>query len=130
MDLDEEYNVQQLVKHLIGDQLIQSAHDVSDGGLAITLIESALKGNFGFSIDCDEDFRRDAFLFGESQSRIIVSVSENQLDDFVEALADYDCDFTNLGLVTNGEIVIDGETLGAIEEFKNVYENSLGDKMK
>lgn len=129
-NLQEELQVQKVVAQLIQEGLIQSAHDVSDGGLAITLLESALMSNMGFAIDCDEDIRRDAFLFGESQSRVVVSVSDDQLDGFVELLAETDVDFTNLGQVTNGEVTIDSESYGSISEFKDLYENALADKMK
>src|SRR5690606_15702015 len=81
-DLEEEYNVQQVVKDIIAQQLVQSVHDVSDGGLFISLIESAMHRNLGFDIMTDEEIRKDAFLFGESQSRIVVTVNEEQLDDF------------------------------------------------
>jgi phosphoribosylformylglycinamidine synthase subunit PurL len=129
-NLDAEFAVQQTIRKLIEEELIQSAHDVSDGGLAITLIESALHGNKGFAIDCDADFRKDAFLFGEAQSRVVVSVNEEQLDSFVEMLAASDIDFTNLGVVTLGDVIIDEENIGNITEFKDLFENALADKMK
>ncbi|HNP99073.1 MAG TPA: phosphoribosylformylglycinamidine synthase subunit PurL, partial [Bacteroidia bacterium] len=59
-DLDTEFKVQQVVKNLIRKGLIESAHDVSDGGLFITLAESAMPGNFGFAIETDFDCRADA----------------------------------------------------------------------
>ncbi len=129
-NLQEELQVQKVVAQLIKEDLIQSAHDVSDGGLAITLLESALMSNKGFAIDCDDDIRRDAFLFGESQSRVVVSVSDDQLDGFVELLSETDVDFTNLGQVTNDEITIDSESYGSISVYKDLYENALADKMK
>jgi phosphoribosylformylglycinamidine synthase subunit PurL len=54
-DLDTEYKVQQVTKEVIRKGLIQSAHDVSDGGLFITLAESAMNRNLGFSIETDFD---------------------------------------------------------------------------
>jgi phosphoribosylformylglycinamidine synthase len=110
-DLDEEFDMQQLIKALIKNNLVESAHDVSDGGLFITLLESALPNNFGFDISTDEDVRKDAFLFGESQSRVVVSVSAENLDAFVDFIAESDVEFTNLGEVTSGEIKIDGDAL-------------------
>jgi phosphoribosylformylglycinamidine (FGAM) synthase-like enzyme len=73
-DLDEEYRVHQAVKTLIIEKLIQSAHDVSDGGLLVTLAESAMPRGLGFNINPDRGIRLDAFLFGESQGRVVVSV--------------------------------------------------------
>ncbi|MFN8144137.1 MAG: phosphoribosylformylglycinamidine synthase subunit PurL [Bacteroidia bacterium] len=124
-DLDTEFKVQQVVKNLIRKGLIESAHDVSDGGLFITLAESAMPGNFGFAIETDFDCRADAFLFGEAQSRIVVSVSEEKLDAFVDALAASDVEFSNLGAVTDGEILIDEESFGNIQEAKALYDTAL-----
>jgi phosphoribosylformylglycinamidine (FGAM) synthase-like enzyme len=65
----------QVVKQLIKHKVIQSAHDVSDGGLYITLVESAMPNGLGFEIETDDAIRKDAFLFGEAQGRVVVSVS-------------------------------------------------------
>ncbi|HRH66573.1 MAG TPA: AIR synthase-related protein, partial [Bacteroidia bacterium] len=124
-DLDTEYKVQQVVKTLIRKGLIESAHDVSDGGLFICLAESAMPENLGFAIETDFDCRADAFLFGEAQSRIVVSVNPDKLDDFVDALASYDVEFSNLGTVTGGEILIDEQSFGTIEQAKELYNSSL-----
>ncbi|HMT30961.1 MAG TPA: AIR synthase-related protein, partial [Bacteroidia bacterium] len=93
-NLDEEFAVQELVRKLISNKLINSAHDVSDGGLFITLLESAMAGNMGFSIETDVEIRKDAFLFGEAQGRVVVTVSQDQVDEFIEQLASSDVEFT------------------------------------
>ena len=62
------------MKHLIRAKLIVSAHDVADGGLYVALAESAMAGNLGFAIETDSEIRKDAFLFGEAQGRIVGSV--------------------------------------------------------
>lgn len=130
MDLEEEYALQQVIKTLIKNRLIESAHDVSDGGLFITLLESGMPNNLGFKISSDEDIRKDAFLFGESQSRVVVSVSAEKLDSFVEMMADTDVDFVNLGEVTAEEIEIDDTMYGNIIEFKYGYDNAIGKMME
>lgn len=128
--LDQEYVVQDVVKNLIRAGLISSAHDVSDGGLFITLLESAMPRYMGFDINTDEDIRKDAFLFGESQSRIVVSVSQDDLDRFVDFLSQTEVEFTNLGEVTSGKISIDGELWMPTVEAKKVYDQAIADKMK
>lgn len=128
-DLEEEFRVQELVKELIRSGLVQSAHDVSDGGLFICLLESALAGNKGFRIDTDEDYRRDAFLFGEAQSRVVVSVHPDKLDAFVELVANSDVDFTNLGVVGGSEVIIDEQSYGDISVFGGPYMNSINNLM-
>ena len=64
--LDKEYDLQAIIKQLIRKQLIESAHDVADGGLFITLLESAMHRNLGFDITTAAEYREDAFLFGEA----------------------------------------------------------------
>ncbi|MGE5595778.1 MAG: phosphoribosylformylglycinamidine synthase subunit PurL [Hyphomicrobiales bacterium] len=73
VDLEAERRLQELVLRLNGEGLLASAHDCSDGGLAIVLAESAILGGAGF--DCDQELpgRLDAALFGEAQGRIVVS---------------------------------------------------------
>ncbi len=129
-DIDEEIAVQDVIKQLVKKKLIQSAHDVSDGGLFIALAESCMPRNLGFSIETDFDCRADAFLFGEAQSRVVVSVSEEKMDGFVDFLAAMNIEFSNLGLVTDGELMIDEQSFGTIAEAKSIYENVIGDAMK
>ena len=124
-DLDVEHKIQSVIKHLIKKDLIESAHDVSDGGLYVTLAESAMPKNLGFSIETDFDVRADAFLFGEAQSRVVVSVHPDKMDNFVDFLAAADVEFSNLGMVTEGEILIDEESFGTISEAKELFENAL-----
>lgn len=128
-DLDEEYNVQQVVKDLIAQQLVQSVHDVSDGGLFISLLESAMHRDLGFDIITDEEIRKDAFLFGESQSRIVVTVNEEQLDDFLNAVTAMDVEFTNIGQVTSGSILIDQESFGVVSDYKTLYNTSIENEL-
>jgi len=129
-DLDKEFGVQEAVKNLIREGLIESAHDISDGGLFITLAESAMVRSLGFDIATDEELRKDAFLFGEAQGRVVVSVSEDNLDSFVDYLASGDVEFVNLGVVTDAEFLIDGESFGLSTEAKRIYDNALGLLMK
>src|SRR5690606_15951695 len=73
-DLDKEYILHQLVKKLIRDGKVQSMHDVSDGGLICCLLESGFHTSTGFTLQTPENLRKDAFLFGEGQGRVVVSV--------------------------------------------------------
>ena len=77
IDLARERAVHELCLEAAGLGLLRSAHDVSDGGLAVCLAESAFLGvrKPGCSIDLGDRIRPDALLFGETQSRIVVTVS-------------------------------------------------------
>jgi len=124
-DIDEEYAMHQVVKQLIKHKMIQSAHDVSDGGLYITLVESALPNDLGFEIGTDDTIRKDAFLFGEAQGRVVVSVSPDDQERFIEMMATSEVEFSLLGAVTNGFLNVDEELFGHIIDIKMVYNNVL-----
>jgi len=124
-DLDKEYAMQQVVKELIKHKMIQSAHDVADGGLFITLIESAMPNGLGFDIAADASIRKDAFLFGEAQGRVVVSISPDDQERFVEMMATSEVEFSLLGTVSNGYLHIDEESFGHITDIKLVYDNVL-----
>ncbi len=128
-DLDEEYRLQQVIKQLIKRHLIRSAHDVSDGGLFITLVESAMVNELGFDISTDDEIRIDAFLFGESQSRVVVTVTQSKMNAFVDFMRKQDFPFLLLGHVTKGEMRVDDHSLGFIYDAKKVYMNTLGEIM-
>ena len=128
-DLDEEYDVQQTITKLIRAGVIESAHDVSDGGLFMTLLESSFTNNVGFEIVSSSEVREDAFLFGESPSRVVVSVTETGEDAFLDLLKDSKTPFILLGHVTNGRIAVDDNKFGMIDEYKIIYNNSLAEKL-
>lgn len=129
-DLEKEYETHQVIKALIRNKMIKSAHDVSDGGLLTALLEAAYPNNLGFDIACDEDIRKDAFLFGEAQGRIVVSISPEMQDSFVEFMSLNDIDYNMLGTVTSGEIMIDGEDWGKIADYKVRHENALAEMIE
>ncbi len=88
LDSKTEQSVHRLCLDLIRKRLIQSAHDCSEGGLAVALVESCMTGPklVGAAIELNGDMRADALLFGESQSRIVISFSEDALHG-IETLA-------------------------------------------
>ena len=129
-DFEDEWRVQEGIRTLIRNGWIQSAHDVSDGGLFTTLAESAMAGNVGFQVVTDDRHRLDAFLFGESQSRVIISVSPDQRQHVEGYLDDTVLPFKYLGTVTAGDFVIDGATILTVAEAKDLYDNALGNIMK
>ena len=91
LDLTEERAVQAAMQVLIRSGIVQHAHDLSDGGLAVTLAESATGGAIGADIDLgDIDTRLDATLFGEAQSRITFSTTEEDYERVQQLLKDHD----------------------------------------
>ncbi|KAB1062130.1 phosphoribosylformylglycinamidine synthase subunit PurL [Salibacter halophilus] len=124
-DLESEQEVQDAVLKLIEEKLIVSAHDCSNGGLFTTLLESAVHRDLGFNITTDQIIRKDAFLFGEAQSRVVVSVPTIYNEDFMEMMTHFGIDYSLLGYVTKGDITIDDESWGDISHFKSLYNEAL-----
>jgi phosphoribosylformylglycinamidine synthase subunit PurL len=117
VDLAHEIKVQNAVRDLIHEGLVKSAHDCSEGGLAVTLAESCFNPErlFGADVDCSRRpmgdahaSRRDAatVLFNESQSRIVVSVAPENLDKTISLLRERDVRFQQLGKVGGDELQI------------------------
>lgn len=129
-DLDKEFQMQIAVQNLIKDGLINAAHDVSDGGLYVTLIEMSLPRNLGFDIVTDAEIRMDAFLFGEGQGRVVVTLNEEMEERFIENMVNSNVNITLLGHVTKGKLQIDEEAFGFIDEARNIYMNALGSKLE
>jgi phosphoribosylformylglycinamidine synthase subunit PurL len=128
-DIEEEFRLQQCIKDLIQNNYLNAAHDISDGGLYTCLIEMGLVSGLGFDIVSDSEVRKDAFLFGESQSRVIVTVTEDYEEEFLDMVGEHDVPVTLLGHVTKGKLVVDGEHFGFIEDIRPLYENAIGDVM-
>jgi len=124
-DLDKEYDMHQVVKELIKSKVIASAHDVADGGLYIALLESSMPLGLGFDIATDSEIRKDAFLFGEAQGRVVVSIAPEEQDRFTEMMATSEVEYSMLGTVTNGFLNVDEELYGHVTDIKLVYDNVL-----
>lgn len=124
-DLDEAYKLNNVLLQLSGGNLVRSLHDVSDGGLFVALVESAIPKNLGFDITTAAEVRKDVFLFGEAQNRVVASVSPDKEQEFIDMMIDNDYPFSLLGHVTKGEIRIDDTSFGFIKDIKDKYETAL-----
>ena len=118
------------IKTIIKEHVIQSAHDCADGGLFITLLENAMTNGLGFDINSDEDIRKDAFLFGEAQSRVIVSVKKEDEDKFIDLMMASRAEFEYLGDVKGKEMIIDEKSFGTVADAKIIFDSALGDLLK
>jgi phosphoribosylformylglycinamidine synthase II len=124
-DLDEEFNLQQALLSAIRAGLISSAHDCADGGLFITLLESSMHKGLGFEIASDSTVRKDAFLFGEAQSRVVISVAPGKEAALAKHFEGSGLTFSKLGNVKGNNLVIDGENFGGVEEYKISYDTTI-----
>ena len=132
LDIELEKQVQQSVLDLANANLIRSAHDCSDGGLAVTIAECCFsslgRDAFGAKIQLDsKGLSTEALLFGETPSRIVISFAPANLEKVREVIAD--CPFQTIGNV-NGErltITVDGSQIisSPIVEFESAWNSSL-----
>jgi len=130
-NLDEEYDMQLLLLKIIHEGLIESAHDISEGGLIISLLESSFHRNCGFDVmKPDNGIRNDAFWFGEAQGRAVVSVKPEQEAAFLEMLGKYKVPFLLIGNVTAAEINVQSENWGDVKKWKTVYEDAIAGLLK
>jgi phosphoribosylformylglycinamidine synthase subunit PurL len=129
-NLQSEYKLQQALLGLIRSKLIQSAHDVSEGGLFVTLFESGSINNLGFDVvQPEKTVRKDAFWFGESQSRIVVSVKPEHGAALEKAMSSALIPCIKLGSVSADRIRIEGQDWGSIQDWKQIYDRSIENHM-
>jgi phosphoribosylformylglycinamidine synthase len=145
LDLDEEVAVQGAMQAVIGDGIVQHAHDVSDGGLAVALAESVIhatsdasRNGAGLGAEVElpgaDGHRLDVVLFGEAQSRIVFSVRPQDAGRVEELVAGRDVAAHRIGTVTTGGLRIDagGTTVmdASREELATPYRRSIADAME
>lgn len=100
-DFEKELKIQDLMSHVIREGWVRSAHDLSEGGLAVALAESSIWGHLGAQIDLPQDgkLRRDEMLFGESPSRVLATVAPEFQNAFEKFLDRSRVEFVRLGSV-------------------------------
>jgi phosphoribosylformylglycinamidine synthase len=128
-NLEEEFKVQKSIQELIRKCKLNSVQDISDGGLFIALLESCLEKELGFDIASNNAIRKDAFLFGESQGRIIISLSPENEKEFLDFIQKMAVHFRKIGVVTEGCISIDHQNFGHIIDYVKKYQNSLDEML-
>jgi phosphoribosylformylglycinamidine synthase len=130
LNLKEEHHLHRSVRSLIAAKLIKSAHDISDGGLIVCLLEKAFTSGFGFNVNTDSAFRKDAFLFGEGQGRAVITVAPEHKEAFEAAVKGMNLPALFLGPVAGKEAVVDGESFGHIDSLKYRYDHALEEALE
>lgn len=126
-DLSEESALQTELQQLIRSGLIKSAHDVSEGGLFTTLLESSMASGLGFDVKQVADMREDAYWFGEAQSRVVITISRADLEKVQDALS---IPSDVIGEVKGNTIVINDQNWGSISEYAEIYDNAIEEAIK
>ena len=131
LDMDREKKVQEAVLTAIKEGLVNSAHDCSEGGLAIALAECCVTGpgpHHGAQITLSTKMRADAVLFGESQSRVVVSLADKHLSAFKRIVNEIGVPVTFLGIVGGDGLTVDlpdRHIDSSIDEMRKLYWGTL-----
>jgi phosphoribosylformylglycinamidine synthase len=125
LDLELEGDVQVAVRTAVRAGLLKSAHDCSEGGIAVALAESCILGNVGAQLELDDDLPPVASLFAESQSRIVVSCAPADSDALLNILAAHNLPWSVLGEVGGERLSIAGKIDLPLETGATAYNDSL-----
>ena len=125
IDLALETIVQDTCIKGIQAGIIKSAHDCSDGGLAVALAESCIAGNIGLVCDQGIKGRWDTALFGETQSRIVLSVSPDEIASFQELALSTGTPYVVLGIVGGERLIVNSLLNTNIAELSYVWQNAI-----
>ncbi len=129
IDLETEKNVQLLLRRLIDEELISSAHDLSDGGLAVALAESCISGSIGAEVKLKEKSNLLLDLFGEGPSRVLISLDEKNMERVRKLAGDFKIAVCEIGTAAGdtliiscgGDIIIEVKVSAMSAAYKEVF---------
>lgn len=134
LDLQVEKQLLDAVLSAIQGGLVSSAHDLSEGGLAVALAESCISGSVGAKIELDSSLRADLALFSESQSRIVLSAAPQQAEHLLDHLASRGVPVQRIGVVQGKTLKISVNGAAAIDrpvqELTRVWEDAIPCRMQ
>ena len=106
LDLVMEKRMQKLLRLMIGEGLLSSAHDLSDGGLAVAVAESCISGRLGASLELPSSSHPTLDLFGEGPSRVLISLDSKQIDRVLASAKEAEVPLAVIGEVTGDALII------------------------
>ncbi len=130
LELEREAALQKAVIEMIGAGLVDSAHDCSEGGIAVALAESAFAKGIGFRVNlASQDLPPEFVLFGEDASRVVISCDQSNLSRIKQVAAEYGLSAEAIGETVSEkiEIALDSRVVvsAAVSELREVYEGAL-----
>lgn len=129
IDLELEKRVQQFTREGIRHGLLNSAHDCSEGGIAVAIAESCVPNNIGAIVELKDDIRIDFLLFGESQSRIVVSFPERNLNELNNLATRFNVPFSVIGRTGGDNLIVKDIFDCSLAEMKHAWQNGLREKL-
>ena len=134
IDLAAEKALQQCLITGAKQGLIQSAHDCSEGGLSVALVESAIQGNLGVEIAIEGTISEAAILFGETQSRVVVTVTPEKLEKVITLAKELQVPVMQIGTVAGSDfnVTYNNKKLiqSSVAELSKPWKESLACTMK
>ncbi|MDP9330940.1 MAG: phosphoribosylformylglycinamidine synthase subunit PurL [Actinomycetota bacterium] len=125
LDLDKESALIALLGASAAEDLLASAHDCSDGGIAVALAEAAIEGGHGFAVTLGGDLPPHVALFSESASRAIVSVAPEREERLLALALDHGVPIERLGETGGPRVVFDGLLETTVQALRHAYETAL-----
>ena len=129
LNLEFEKKMQDALLVAIKMGLVQSAHDTSEGGLAIALAECAISNKdnmIGAKINLSDTIRPDALLFGESQSRVVLTSSSDNAKSLIDHFKKHNVPVAEIGTTGGNRLVINDLVNIELEKLSESYYNALG----
>jgi phosphoribosylformylglycinamidine synthase subunit PurL len=125
LDLEREAALHRLLQAAARTDLLASAHDCSDGGVAVALAESAIAGNTGFAVTLPGDLPAHVGMFSESASRAVVSVRPERADALESMAREHHVPFARLGETGGPRMVFDAVFELSVADARAVYEDTI-----
>ena len=125
IDIDLEAAVQRVCRRAVAENIVNSAHDCSDGGLAVAIAESCIAGNIGFTASFAISGRWDAALFGETESRIVVSLPEDRLTQLQRLCSEEGVPSVALGRAGGSRLVVGSSLDLDLDDVENEWSGGL-----
>ncbi|PKQ15296.1 MAG: phosphoribosylformylglycinamidine synthase subunit PurL [Actinobacteria bacterium HGW-Actinobacteria-7] len=121
IDLELERDVQRAVIAGIRGGLVKSAHDCSEGGIAVAIAESCVAGDLGADVHLDDELHPVASLFSETQSRIVATVAESDAEAFIESLVTAGVPYSVIGTVEGDSLQIEDRLSVTLDEMREAF---------
>ncbi|PYX56662.1 MAG: phosphoribosylformylglycinamidine synthase subunit PurL [Acidobacteria bacterium] len=129
LDLEKEAALQKVLIEMIQSGLVESAHDCSEGGLAVSLVESTYEKGTGLRASLDSELPAEFVLFGEDASRVVLSCDASNLPRIKQVAVQYGLSADVIGetVPEEVEIKINGQVVvsAGVSELRDVYEKAL-----
>jgi len=125
LDLELEADVQATVREAVRSGLAKSAHDCSEGGIAVALAESCLAGEIGADVHLEDELAPAASLFGETQSRVLVTVADSDAEKLVALCLENQVPYGVIGTVGGERLTICEKLDLSLDDLAAAYEPTL-----